>query len=469
MKIIKNRKGFSLVMVIIVLAILSLLGSTILSVATSEYNFTQIDSINQSAYYIAESGVNFVVNEINEKIVDFQNNPTTAEDFFEEFEAEFLVNDYIIDSFQENSGKQPVAVVKITKETVGDNFRDYEIESTGSIGSSKRIVNTIISIIWAGLNENAIIDDLLFYTKDFEFAGNSMNGINGTTVSDGIEVHDLNGGSHLTVSTMFFNGPVNMDGGSASFGSQNNPGTIYINGNLDLWNGTRNVYGDVRVNGNFRLKDANMKGNVYVDGDLILGWTPQIDKNIYYTGNLITPDNYDSSLLSKCKKVSSVEKWEVPVREIELRDNSWYISNGYEVKGNTISTAPDNAKWLVDNYKYLEWPKWDVNDGHLSNVVIVSKGDIEINTATSFSGALIAPNGIVRLTQGGTTFNGVIISKNGILFSGGGSTINLKAIQELFSEKDIPVIFSVPNNGNNDGDADSSTIELGIKQGIREN
>lgn len=475
-----KENGSALLMVLIVFTIVSLLGITILSVATSEHRFTNIDSKSQSAYYVAESGVNYMLSTINNEIETNFSDYSTQKQFFQAFESEFLHSDHTFDGFEENFGEKPVADINIELEKVRDNSRDYRIESSGSIGSSTRKVNSIISLNWTDPSENPIIDDLLLYTNEFEFQGNIINGANGTTVSDGIDVHDLNGGSALNISTMYFNGPVKMDGGSASFGNQINPGTIYVNDNLHLWNGTRHVYGDVRVNGNLRLKDANMHDDVYVDGDLILSWTPTIEKNIYYTGSLsivkkngkpVNPNDYSATLLAKCIKVDSVDSWEIPVRDIKLRDDSWYINSGYEIKSKVNNTVPDNARWFVDNYNYIDWPKWNVNnDGHFTNVVIVSKGDITINTASSFNGALIAPNGSVTLPQGGTTFNGVIISKEGINVTGGGSTVNMKRLQEVFNPQDIPVIFNIPNDDDNNdsGNSNSGGIDINVKSDIKE-
>ena len=184
-----------------------------------------------------------------------------------------------------------------------------------------------------------------------------MNAESGSIIMDGIETSNLNGGSLLNITNMYFNGPVKIDNGSASFGSKNKPGHIYVNGDLDFWSGTRNVYGDLRINGKFRLKDAIIHGDVYVNGDLELGWTPQIKKNIYYTGNLIAPSNYNQSILNKIVKVNSVDSFIIPMVDFDLKEDRWYKNNGYVVKGNETGIIPQNAKILVDNYKNTNWQR----------------------------------------------------------------------------------------------------------------
>lgn len=468
----KKENGFALVTVLIVFAVVSMLGTTILSVVTSEHKFTNLDSRHQSAYYVAESGINLMLSTINNKIDTDFNDYSTEGQFFQAFESEFLDRKHVFDSFEENFGEIPIAEISVELEDIGDKSRDYRVESSGSIGSNTRKVNSIITISWTASSQNPIVDDLLFYTKDFSFQGSNMNGENGISVSDGIDVHDLNGGAGLKISTMYFNGPVKIDNSSNDLGNKNSPGTIYVNGDLQLISGSgRHVYGDIRVKGKFTLKDIHVHGDVYVDGDVEFQDTgkPQIYKNLYYTGDFKYPayheTNHPEIIKERCKWVSSVEDWEVPVREISLRDDDWYINNGYEIKGNVSQQVHSNAKWLVDNYNFTGWQ----GSGNLNNVVIVSREDIKINTVTNFSGALIAPNGFVTLPQGGTTFNGVIISKNGFNVTGGGSTVNLKSLQEVFTIEEMPVIFNIPGDPNNgSGNSNSGDIKMSIKSGIKE-
>ena len=466
----KKEKGFALIMVLIVLAVVSLLGTTALSLTTGEYRSAQKDTVNQSAYYIAEAGANHMMARIRNELEENAKDYTSMALFFQDFEGSYLGKTHIFDAFEENAGEMPRAEIRVTLKETEDLYRDYTIESTGFIGTSRRSVESVITLEWTEPEASPVIDDLLYYTKEFSFGGSSINGENGTAVLDGIETHDLNGGALMGISTIYFNGPVTIDNGSASLGNKLSPGTLYIKGNLELWSGKRNVYGDVRVKGDIRLKDAIIHGNVYVDGNLELGWTPTIDKIIYYTGTLKAPASFDAALLAKCVKVASVEDWTVPVRELTLREDSWYASNGYAVKGDTAVTLPDGAKWVVDDYSYDRWPKWDINDGTYKDIILVSKGDIRINIANSFTGALIAPNGTVEITNSFDSFTGVIVSKDGIIASGGGTKINLKTLQEMFTLENMPVLFSLPGSGGSGtgGEAASGGVSFTIKSASRE-
>lgn len=474
-RMIKEEKGFAMIIAVFALALLSIFSIAIINVSASNYKMTKVDSKSQAAYYIAEAGVNYIIDQISKEIEENGSKYNTSVEFFQHIEEMYTTKTFTLEDFEVNNGEKPKAIISVSKNDEDENIRDYRIESVGIIGDSSRSVDAIISII-CHTNENEVTDQLIFYAEKFRFLGTSVNAVSGSIIMDGIETHDLNGGSLLNISNMYFNGPVKMNGGSASFGSEAKPGSIYVNGDLEFWNGTRNVYGDIRVNGNFRLKDAIIHGNVYVNGDLELSWTPDIKKNIYYTGDLIItsngiiidPKEYNQDLLNKCIKVNSLDSFQIPIIDFSLREDSWYKKNGYTIiEGNVSTTVPDNARWLVDNYNYTGWPQWDINDGYFTNVVIVSKGNITINTGTSFTGALIAPNGIVQLPQGGTNFNGVIISKKGIEITGGGSIYNLKSLKEVFDNESIPFIYNIQSEDNS-GNGTLGSIEISIKRGIKE-
>lgn len=459
---VKEKKGFALIITLLSLALISILGLVLMRVATSNFKMTKIDSRSQGAYYIAEAGISYMIDQFNTEVHENESKYKTSTAFFQHIENQFTKAASTLDNFEKNNGEQPKAFITVSQVGTNEDRRDYKIQSVGKIGDSTRTVGAILSISWNQEEKNEIIEELIFYAKNFSFKGSSVNAPTGSIVMDGIQTHSLNGGSALNISNMYFNGPVKMDGGSASFGSKDNPGNIYVNGNLEFWNGTRDVYGDIRVNGKFRLKDAKIYGNVYVNGDLELEWIPEIHQNIYYTGKLIAPANYNTSVLNKCIKVESVDNFKIPIVDYSLREDRWYIDNGYVVKGNETGTIPHGAKMLVNNYKNTNW------QNITGQVVLISKGDIILRGGNGFTGALIAPNGRVEYSGDGT-FNGVIISKNEITLPKGGNYFNFKGLSEIFG-KDIPVIASgnVGNGNGGGGSTTSQSVKVTIKSNIKE-
>ncbi|NLB00349.1 MAG: type IV pilin [Methanomicrobiales archaeon] len=278
-----------------------------------------------------------------------------------------------------------------------------------------------------------IIEENVFvYGSAFKFGGANANAPNATVViTGGLNTNNLNGGAFLNVSNFYFGGNVNLDGGSASLGSEEMPGIIYVNGDLVLWEGGRNIYGDVYVDGDFRLKDAKIHGDVYVNGDLTLGNTPWIAENahIYYTGKLKTPEHYDdyyaTNIVAKCIHQATVPKRDMPDFEFpSAKSPEWYDTHDYK------QTLTSTKKVYAPSY---------TASGSASNIIVVAHdGDISVGGGgTTVTGVLFAPKGSV--TFSGNSFEGVVIARDGFFISSGGTKVTFKNIQEYISDpEDYP-------------------------------
>lgn len=455
-----------LIITLLGLVIMSVLGLSIISIATSNYKITKVDSRSQGAYYIAEAGVNYMIDHIKEEVQKNSSRYNSSPEFFQYIENQFTKSTATLDSFDENNGIKPKAFVTVSREGIEENRRDYKIVSEGKIGESTRKVYSVISITWVDSKQVGDLDDIFIYCPKFSFTGSSINGEGGTIVAGGLVTHDLNGGSELNVTNLYFGGTVIMNGGSASFGSKNKPGSIYVNGDLRLENGYRNVYGDVYVNGNAKLKDVVFHGDVYVNGDVLCienGPTPK--GKIYYTGRLETPYWYGQDKLSKFIKVDSVPSFTLPRFDVSKKEMSWYSQNGYTIAGNiSMNVIPDNAKYVVDSF---------YSNHHTSpkgTIVIISENDIEIKGWRNLTGVLVSLNGRVKLEVG--SFTGVILSKDNFTASGGGWNINMRILSDFFTDSKIPIdIFIGDGSGNDDGGSDgggSTAPQVDIIEPIKE-
>ncbi|MCT8336681.1 PKD domain-containing protein [Methanoculleus sp. Afa-1] len=276
---------------------------------------------------------------------------------------------------------------------------------------------------------NFIIDENVFvYGNTLKFSGNNINGPGATVViTGGLNTNDLNGGASIAVSDIYFDGAVTLDGGSADLGSPVQPGSIYVNGDLELWKGSRDIYGDVYVNGNFRLKDAKIHGNVYVNGDLTLDWTPTVAENarIYYTGTLTKPDNYDAGILAKCIHQATVPGFTMPDEEIPpTKPADWYAARGYDPSGDLTS----NMKIFADSYSSISRKPTATNV-----TIIASTGDITITGmgGSGVTGVFFAPNG--KVTFNGGSLEGVVIARDGFFVTSGGTQVTFKNVEEYIS------------------------------------
>jgi len=277
---------------------------------------------------------------------------------------------------------------------------------------------------------NYVIEkDVFVYGSQLSFSGTSVSGPDATVIiTKPLTTGDLNGGTSIAVHTIYVNGDVTLDGGSAGLGSPGNPGNIYVNGNMNLLNGVRDIYGNVYVAGNFNLKDARIHGNVYVNGDVTLGYTPTLDadSHIYYTGTLRYPDYYSHmDIVDKCIHQATVPAVTMPDLALPATKTAdWYATRGYVSSGPLAS----NLKIYADSYSSTTWMP------SVTNVVIIARnGDITLTGlgGSSVSGVLYAPNG--RITFGGASFTGVVIARDGFSVTSGGTLVTFTNLEDYFS------------------------------------
>lgn len=279
------------------------------------------------------------------------------------------------------------------------------------------------------------LEDVFVLGSELIFRGSTLSGAGGAVIiRGGLTSANVNQGASLAVSTMYFDGDVSLLSGSTSLGSQTDPGALYINGDLILDGGPRDMWGDIYVSGNLSVCNTRIHGNVYVQGNVTFKWgTPTIDagKFIYYAGTLAWPSYYPQSVLDQAVYQATVPGFEMPDDfQPALRPDAWYPPRGYVASGTLVS----GLKIFANNYSSTSWRPT------ANNVVIVSKGDITITGlgGSDLTGVLVAPFG--RVTFGGRNFEGLVLSRDGFTVSSGGTIVTFKNIGDFFAtEDDIPV------------------------------
>jgi len=429
-----ESRGSLLINLIVGMMIVAIIGTAMIYMTTTS-TYAELFANNQArAYYLAEAGGRYAIKLLNENKAAYLLNednrvyPGGNEENAEPPTSYTLSNGekFILTSydFKKNGVRDTTRVVI---KCIGVVHAGTWMESRRQItyGGKEGIdrANPTPSTETADFIEYITDSNVFVYGSTMEFAGNNVTGDGATIVIKGKEgqayaltTNQVNGGAHLAVTTIYIGGNVKLDGGSASLGSSTAPGNIYINGSLELWNGSRHIYGDVYVNGNFRLKDAQIHGNIYVNGNVTLDWTPTLDDNshIYYTGTLTKPENYDkkNKILPKCIPNTPFPGFTMPDYTIPApRESQWFTDNGYVSSGN-----------LVTNKKiYTEGNYTSNNNVTAQNVIIVSKGNITIKGWSNVTGILYAPFG--KVTFEGGNFTGVVIARDGFFETGGGTNV----------------------------------------------
>lgn len=336
-----------------------------------------------------------------------------------------------IDCLKSIDPKENMHVIFTLTESQNKFEIDTIIEGTGLIVASPPIIINPVKTFYEYLVE----ENIFVYGASLNLNGREIIGDNGKVIIQGnLDSSNLDGGSKINTSNIEVNGSILFTPKSPlDFGSRTNPGKIIVNGDFIINDGNHNIFGKTHINGNFKFSGTKLFGDVFVKGDVdLLGTNIDYYNNatIYYTGKFLRNSKPSTSIPNNYIKVPSVPIAEItkPI-EPEFKPDDWYKSNGYI----NSKVLYNNIKIYTDNYVMDAW-----NDS-ASNIVIVSKGNIEINhmNGRNASGVLFAPNG--KVTFNGGNFTGIIISKLGVNIVDGGTTIKLQSIKDIFpNSKDVP-------------------------------
>ncbi|GAE27332.1 hypothetical protein JCM9140_3466 [Halalkalibacter wakoensis JCM 9140] len=175
--------------------------------------------------------------------------------------------------------------------------------------------------------------------------------------------------------------------------------TAVVNENFSSSNSANASYietKDIYLFGNIEMKNfsfGNRLGTtstVYIDGHIDIGSNSKIHGNLKHTGD----ENVDITKVTGT--IEQVEIIDFPKLEMaDLQDPSWYIQRDYQTSG----PITNGTKFYGDDIK--------INHS-VSDVIIVSTGDIDLLGGASVAGVLFAPNGKVTVRR---SFTGVIIAE----------------------------------------------------------
>ncbi len=247
-------------------------------------------------------------------------------------------------------------------------------------------------------------------------------------ITRGLEPEDLGGNGGISVSNIYINGSVSKDSGSASLGSEEAPGAIYINGDLVLLGGNRNIYGKVYVNGDCDLGGVIIHDDVYVNGDVTLrrNVISFVDgAHIYCTGNINLLPGVDSSTLDHCTDQTPFPGFTMPDQGIpSTKPAEWYTAKEYDQNG----ILTNNLRIFAPSYSSTSWRNT------AENVIIIARtGDITITGmgSSGVTGIFFAPNG--KVTFEGAFLEGVVIARDGFFIINGNTKVTFKNIDQYIS------------------------------------
>lgn len=390
-------------------------------------------SANQSAYYIAEAGINQVLPQLHQDILDTHTSTATERQFMQKIKGLFN-NQYdpaspiVVDGFAQNRGELPQAKVWIEEQ--GAN--QYTLISQGFIGKQSRIVEKPFSITWIppGSGSGGVLANLPSETA--AFANGQIVMTNGT----------IRGSVGTNASA---NGSINVTGGNPTihgtiYGGPGSTEDLLLKHNWQTGIPTpvplEEVYTlemppfplfpkylelpDTQVGGHHVIENGNLnitdwrvaEYTLELQGDLAF-------KNMNFNGSrklIIDVGDTDKAIV--------VDHLNIPQGHIELRGSgklTIYVREQITLGGSsTINNHGDIAQLEV--FYAGSSPLTLSGSQKVFGSLFAEQADLEITGGGSFQGSIVTGGSKVKVSGGGSADVQVFYAPNAdVELSGGGS------------------------------------------------
>lgn len=293
------------------------------------------------------------------------------------------------------------------------------------------------------------LHDVFVYGSNLFISGssplNSAPNGSGSVVVTNLNKKNLDfvGDNRISVQKIYIDKPGNavIFKSSTHLGEAKKTELVTINGNVILDNGGAKIYGDtIYINGDVTFSDSSViEGKkVIITGNVVFkNWSAVIKANeIYISGVVKNETSNTLNIVGTLKDYKSLKKDQIPehpsISIPTFREDSWYPKNGYETRTNG-NLSNGNRIYSPGNFKLDNW------QSNKTNVVIISKGDIELNNfgGSELTGILFAPQG--KVTFKGGAFKGIVITRDGFS-TGSNPSITYMNVKEFIKEND-PIPF----------------------------
>lgn len=178
----KDQSGYTMVLVLVAMLIVSLLSTAVISMASSNLKIGVKEREFQASYYIAEAGAVYYTDQIKKKVWDIYNDTavTNESQFYAKVASELSSTLTLpLGLFDEEYGGQPEARVSFIQTSGDTNPRTYSLVSEGTNDDTTRIVQKEITLNYT---TSGVPSDLLavFSDGDMNFGGGTVEGPVGT-------------------------------------------------------------------------------------------------------------------------------------------------------------------------------------------------------------------------------------------------------------------------------------------------
>jgi len=428
-KAFSNEQGMALVLVLLVLVVVSVIGMSILGIAASNVKMTTGEREYQSTYYIAESGANYMLNEIYSRIPTVYENTTSEDQFLSKFENSInLGAEITYDEFEKTFGQEPFAKIKVEK--LSNNGR-YKVVSAGKIDNSTRTVEKQVQLNWKPNNIVYIpLETAAYIDKTISMTG-------GTTITGPVKTNSpinnsitISGGSFISGSVQTFavnpkNSISDLSKVTGTVSKISSPQTFEmppfpsfpnypIPANERFWKSEWNSY-DVILNGALRI-----------DNWMTDGYTLHMKNDMQFSEIKIDQDNLLNINIGDQNRNIVVNNLNIPNGDIKIIGNgklTIYVKGDLTLGSTKVNIDKDIKKLNI------YW-KGSGKPNQPKNLMLGSDSEIY--------GSLYAEDANLTFT-GGTSFKGHIITGGKKVSVGGGTNAYTQLFYAPFADFTVGV------------------------------
>ena len=400
MRYIKNNKGSALVIMLFTVAIVSLLGVTLISTSLRENKISHYQEDSIAAQYIAEGG-------IQKALVSLKDHPHWKSDPY-------------WDNFLDREIPSGDGTYILTLNEKSSNL--LEVVSTGKSRFGERILRADVKITRA----NKAFVNLV-----------SINSQTAITLRGNVDIFgDMYSNTDLTFNgNTHVRGNITCLGKSIIHGNQNIDGEFYSGDDINI-SGNSNIKGNILGMGNLTIDgNPNLKGTIQINGEV----TPKGKYDIVYGGvgqrePIVFPE-LNAGLLQSYRQDAMDEGKYYEDDSFPMRiSGTTFVDSNVSIRGNRAMTGHGV---LVINGDLEIDGNTDIISDKDGAVVVIVNGNVKIY-GNQLLKCVFFSTGDFKI-WGNTTIYGSIVSKN----IGGTGNLDIRTLDDLQDRlpHDAPGIF----------------------------
>lgn len=430
MKWKNNEQGIALTMVVFVLTVVTILGLSIIGLSMNNVKMSSGERLSQASYYIAESGINYKMDEINKELKSL-NRDVSVEVFFQTVEERLKLNEIdLYTSFEKSFNNQPEAEVKVVKVNNGhanaNSEREYKIISKGVIGNRSRTVEKIFIVGFTQSSSVNLPNTALFVNKKIDLSGGAYidgaTGINSSSQGSII----LDGGARITGD--IFVGPNAKDNIIKKPAYMDMPNKIVKLNEVRTFHMPEfpqfptypMISDELFIHNQWNTYEVIKNGSLYINNWMVNNYTLHMRENLQLD-KIIVNQNYTLNInIGNSNHSLVVNEINMPQGKINIIGTgklTIYVKNTITLGGGAEMNPPKNTQFAKEKIKQLD---------------IYYKGtNLTMSGAQKIYGSLFAERANITMT-GGSGFQGSIVT--------GGTGVNINGGTNALTQ-----IFYAPN------------------------